>query len=108
MTVKSPSTSPSHPGLSLNLAPDALRPIVAEIVREVMAQLDQARAALPEDRLCFSEPEAAHLLGLNTHQLRDERLRGRITASKIVGRQTRYLREDLITYLMRSRTDAAG
>jgi hypothetical protein len=99
---------PKHdaPGLSLSLPPETLRPIITEIVREVLAQLDQARAALP-DRLAYSEAEAARLLGLHSHQLRDERLRGRITASRIVGRQMRYQREDLVAYLMRERVNGA-
>ena len=56
------------------------------------------RATLP-DKLAFTEAEAARLLSLNTHQLRDERLRGRITASKIVGNRIAYRREDLLEYL---------
>ena len=70
-----------------------------------MARLwdDEARLG---DRLAFDEPTAARLLSLEPHQLRDERLRGRITASTIVGRRIRYLREDLLAYLGRNRTEA--
>jgi hypothetical protein len=102
---KHPSAPAVHAGASLTIDPETLRPLVAEIVHQVLATLDQAKAAVPSDRLAYSEPEAARLLGLNGHQLRDERLRGRIAASKIVGRQTRYLREDLIAYLMRERIE---
>ena len=49
--------------------------------------------------MAYSEEEAARLLGLNSHQLRDERRRGRTAASQFVGRQIRYLREDLISDL---------
>jgi hypothetical protein len=91
------------PPLSLSLDAAALRPLVQVVVHEVLAAVEQDRARVP-DRLAFSEQEAARLLGLNVHQLRDERLRGRIQASQVVGRRVRYLREDLINYLMASRT----
>ena len=47
--------------------------------------------------------DAARLLGLEQHQLRDERRRGRLTASRIVNREIRYLRSDLMQYLLRRR-----
>jgi hypothetical protein len=89
--------------VSLSLDATALRPLVQVVVRETLAALEADRARVP-DRLAYSEAEAARLLGLNVHQLRDERLRGRIAASQVVGRRVRYLREDLINYLMTSRT----
>jgi hypothetical protein len=47
------------------------------------------------------------LLGLEAHQLRDERRRGRIAASRIVNRSIRYLRSDLMDYLHRHRSNGA-
>jgi hypothetical protein len=82
--------------------PAALRPLIAQVVAETLARLEETRAAVP-DRLAYSEPEAAALLGLNPHQLRDERRRGNIAASQVVGKRVRYLRQDLIDYLMRHR-----
>jgi hypothetical protein len=82
----------------LTLHAEALRPLVQMIVAEVLARTQASSAHVP-DRLTFSEPEAAALLGLKPHQLRDERRRGRIGASSIVGRRVRYVREDLIQYL---------
>jgi hypothetical protein len=89
---------PQASALSLHLDVVALRPLVELVVAEVLARCreDEARLA---DRLAYSEEEAARLLGLETHQLRDERLRGRIAASQIVGRRIRYTREDLLGYL---------
>jgi hypothetical protein len=84
--------------VSLAVDPDALKPLVAAVVREVLAQVREAEGQLP-DKLCFSEAEAARLLGLNPWQLRDERRRGRITASAIVGNRIRYSRADLLKYL---------
>jgi hypothetical protein len=93
--VEAPSNT-----LSLGLIDvDQLRPLISEIVELTLERLDQARATLPADRLAYSEAEAAALLGLEQHVLRDERLRGRIQASQVVGRRIRYTREDLISYL---------
>jgi hypothetical protein len=75
------------------------------VVREALAQLEAARAAVPE-RLAYSEQEAARLIGLEPHQLRDERRRGRISASTVVGKRIRYTRDDLVNYLMSRRTEA--
>jgi hypothetical protein len=86
-------------GLSLRLDPEALKPLIESIVAETLARLEAGRAHL-DGKLAYSEPEAARLLGLQPHQLRDERLRGRIQASQIVGRRIRYLREDLTAYLL--------
>jgi hypothetical protein len=85
--------------MQLQIDGAVLRPLIAEVVREVLAQLRKADAALPEGKLAFSEAEAARLLGLNPWQLRDERLRGKITAAKVVGRRVQYSREDLVAYL---------
>jgi hypothetical protein len=86
-------------GVALQLPLEALKPLIAEVVQEALRQLDAARAALV-DRLGYSEEEAARLLSLAPHVLRDERLRGRIQASQIVGRRIRYTRDDLVSYLM--------
>ena len=91
--------------MQVNFSPDDLRPLVATIVTEALTQLRADEAALG-DQLAFSEPKAARLLELEPHQLRDERLRGRIAASQIVGRRIRYLRADLVEYLARHRTEA--
>src|SRR5262245_22421943 len=87
------------PGVALHLDSEALRPLVRAIAAEVVAELEKSRAALG-DRLAYSEDEAARLLGLDSWQLRDERRRGRIKASSIVGRRIRYAREDLTAYLL--------
>jgi hypothetical protein len=78
--------------------------LATEVAQQVLAKVEAARAVAGQERLAYSEREAAALLGLKWHQLRDERLRGRIASSKIVGDRIRYLREDLVAYLMRSRS----
>jgi hypothetical protein len=90
--------------VSLLLPPELLRPLIAEVVREVLAALEADRARLG-DRLAYSEAEAARLLGLHVHQLRDLRLRGGIRAAKIVGGRIAYTREDLLNYLAGCRTE---
>jgi ribose 1,5-bisphosphokinase PhnN len=102
------SRTPPPPAVAVTFDASALRPLIAEVVREVLAQVEADRAKLPEGRLCYSEPEAAALLGVEPHVLSDERRRGRITASKIMGRRIRYLREDLVAYLRGRRTDWEG
>lgn len=97
---------PPPAALALAIDAAALAPLVRQIVGEVLAQLEAARAAVPESKLCYGESEAAALLDLKPHQLRDERLRGRIAASEIVGRRVRYTRADLMTYLAERRTAA--
>jgi Helix-turn-helix domain len=94
---------------SLTLPPDLLRPLVAAVVREVVEQLEAARAAVGGElgRISYGEQEAARMLGLKVHQLADERRRGRISASRIVRGRIAYLREDLVNYLMERRIQAA-
>ena len=91
--------------LNVSLDADALRPVIEAAVAETLARLacDEARLG---DRLAVDEPTAARMLSLEPHQLRDERLRGRIAASAIVGRRIRYQRQDLLAYLARNRTEA--
>jgi hypothetical protein len=107
VTTPHPSfpTTPPADGVRLAFDPGALRPLIVEVVREVLGQVEAARATVP-DRLAFSEPEAARLLGLAYHQLRDERRRGKIAASQVVGRRIRYTRDDLVAYLAARPTGA--
>src|SRR5262245_42476289 len=88
--------------LSLNFEPEALEPLIRHVVEETLARLEAERGKL-DGRLAYSEPEAAALLGLQAHQLRDERRRSRIAASTIVGKWVRYLHEDLVRHLMAGR-----
>ncbi len=93
--------------LLLPVAAEALRPLIAAVVVEVLDRIGRAEAALPE-RLAFGEAEAARLLSLHVHQLRDERLRGRIKASIGPGRKILYCRQDLCDYLAARRWEGNG
>jgi len=79
--------------MHLQLSADELRPLIEAVVAECLAQLPVA-----DDRIAYSEPEAAQMLGVKSTTLRDERLRGRVEASK-VGRKVRYTRAQLLAYL---------
>jgi hypothetical protein len=94
--------------VGLSLPVEALRPLVEQVVDVALARLEAARAMLPDGRLCYSEPEAAALLGLHVHQMRDERTRGRISASVGPGRKILYTRQDLLDYLAARRWQANG
>jgi len=83
--------------MEIKLDGDDLGPLVRRITREVVAEL--ARTFPQEDRLAYSEPEAADLMGLRAHVLADERRRGRIGCCRIVGGRVRYTREQLAAYL---------
>lgn len=77
-----------------------LRPLVEQVVEATLKKLAENKSALgADDRMAFSEAEAARMLGMNSHQLRDERLRGRVTGSITSGRRVKYTRADLDAYL---------
>jgi hypothetical protein len=93
--------------LSLHIESEALRPLIGQIVREVLTELERDRATVA-GRMAYSEEEAARLIGLEPHVLRDERRRGRIAASSIVGRRIRYTPADLASYLAARRVNNAA
>ncbi len=97
---------PAEAPFALSIPTEALTPLIAAVVEQTLARLESARSAVGE-RIAFSEPEAAPLIGLNPHQLRDQRRRGKIAASAIVGKRVRYMREDLVNYLLARRTSAS-
>jgi len=85
--------------MHVSLSKEDLQPLVKEIVSELLLAPEGEHLALsPDGRLAYSEPEAATLLGLPAHRLRDARLRGEISARK-VGRAYRYARSELIRFI---------
>jgi hypothetical protein len=95
----------SKNSVSLNIHLEAFRPMVKAVVEEVLAQREADQATVGS-KFAYSEEEAAQLVGLKPHQLRDERGRQRISFSRIVGGRIRYTPEDLEGYLRRSREPA--
>lgn len=86
--------------MKLQLDHEELRPLIKEVVRETLKSTEVLDAKM-DDRIGFTEPEAAKLLGVNRHVLRDCRLRNEITARK-VGKRYIYHRAALSDFLLRS------
>jgi hypothetical protein len=91
--------------MQVMIDPAELAPIIAATVSATLAQIQADNAQLG-DRLAIPEPEAARLLSMEPHQLRDERRRGRIAASVVVGKRIRYARQDLLEYMAKRRVEA--
>lgn len=85
-------------GINLELDPETLKPLIEQAVETALVRLQETQAAL-NCKLAYSEPEAAALLSLEPHQLRDERRRGRVEASVGPGRKILYTRGQLLAYL---------
>ena len=88
--------------LSMRVDVGKLRPLLHQLVLEVLANV-------PADfqtshRLAYPEPEAAALIGIPQHSLRDCRLRGEIQGLKI-GKRICYMRDELVTFLLSKRID---
>ena len=79
-----------------------LRPLIEQIVTEVVKQVEEVSSRHGE-RIAYTEPEAAALLGVAPHVLRDCRLRGEVEGSKC-GKRIVYRREDLFTLLEANRS----
>ncbi|MEX2140578.1 MAG: helix-turn-helix domain-containing protein [Pirellulales bacterium] len=79
-----------------------LRPLIERVVGTVLDRLESQREAVGE-RIAYSEAEAASLLGVQRHVLRDARLRGELFGCR-VGKRICYEREELLRFL-RSRRD---
>jgi hypothetical protein len=94
--------------MQLHFDPGTLRPLIQAVVAEALAQLEADRARVGGDKLCYSEAEAAALLSLHEHQLRDERRRGRVQASVGPGRKILYGKTDLLAYLASRRWTGNG
>lgn len=90
--------------MNLHIDPADLRPLVQTVVNEVLASIGNNEARLPASRLAFPEAEAAALLGLKPHVLRDARLRGEINGS-LLGKRICYTRNDLMDWLRSRRVE---
>lgn len=85
----------------LELDADELRPLIETVVAEVLAATE-ADTFRVNGRLAYPESEAAALLGVRPHVLRDARLRGEIEAAT-VGRRIVYTTDALMAYLREHR-----
>lgn len=85
--------------MQLTLDTYDLQPLIEQVVAETIAKIEANQAKL-NGRLAYSEPEAAALIGVQQHVLRDCRLRGEIQASK-AGKRWLYQRDELLRFLNR-------
>lgn len=81
--------------MHLDLSADDLRPLVAEVVRQV---IEATATAASNGKLGYTEAEAAEALGVPRHVLRDCRLRQEIHARK-VGKRFVYSAAELRRFL---------
>ena len=88
--------------MQINLNDGDLEPLVTKVVAKVLAQREADGEKLG-GRLAFTEPEAAAMVGVRPHVLRDCQLRGEIVGSKI-GKRVMYSREQLLALMERNRT----
>lgn len=75
-----------------------LQPVIAAAVRATLAEIAASEAKLGNDRLGYTESQAAQLLGIAKHVLADARRRGEIFARKC-GKAYLYDRRELLRYL---------
>jgi excisionase family DNA binding protein len=78
-----------------------LRPVITAVVEQVLEHVHQRECKLENGRLAYNEAEAAALLGIARHVLRDARLKGEIQGSRI-GRKVLYSRDELVAFLRRA------
>ncbi len=83
--------------MKITLEPADLKPLVEQIVTETVERLADERAKMG-GRLGFTEAEAAELIGVARHTLRDCRLRGEIEG-RLVGKKIVYSRDELLRFL---------
>jgi hypothetical protein len=87
--------------LQIQFDHDAIRPLIHLAIAEVIERMEADRAKL-SGRLAFTEAEAAVLLGVKPHVLRDCRRRGELAGAK-VGSKIVYTRADLLEFLERQK-----
>lgn len=90
--------------LKIQFDQDDLRPLVHLAVAEALDCLEEERAKF-NGRLAFIEAEAASLLGVKPHVLRDCRRRGELQGAK-VGSRIVYTRADLLKFLERQKENS--
>lgn len=72
---------------------DELRPVIQATVCAILEEIKPMDARL-KDRIAFSEKEAAELMGVPQHVLRDARYRGEVSAKRL-GKKVMYSLHEL-------------
>ena len=82
---------------------DDLRPIIEQVVTETLARVDDDRPG--DDRLAYTESEAAAMIGLEQHVLREQRRLGRIEPCAVrPGRRVLYTPASIRAFLANGAT----
>jgi hypothetical protein len=79
-----------------------LAPLIESVVAATLDRLEAERGKA-SSKLAYTEPEAAALLSIRPHVLRDARLRGEIRGAR-VGKRILYERDELLAFLRRRGT----
>ena len=87
--------------MNISFDADDLEPVIKATVSVVLEQLEADRAKF-NGKLAFPEAEAASLLGIAPHVLRDCRRRGELIGSK-AGAKIVYEKTELLRFLERNR-----
>ena len=91
--------------MKIFIEPADLRPIIELVVTETLARVDDDRPG--DDRLAYTEAEAATMVGLDIHVLREQRRLGRIKCCKAKpGRRILYTPSAIRAFLDGGVTDA--
>ena len=78
--------------MKIHIDDDELKSLVKMAVRETIELASQ------DERLAYTEMEAAKLIGVARHVLRDERLRGRVPHGKC-GKKIVYSKRQLLEFI---------
>ena len=84
------------------LTQEEIEKLIDSAVSKAFAAALDINPDLASNRLAYSEMEAASLLGVKHHVLRDARIRGEVSATRVGGRHA-YTRDELISYLERGK-----
>jgi hypothetical protein len=91
--------------MKIELDPADLQPVIEQTITAVLERLEADRALLG-GKLACREAEAARLMGIPPHSLRDARLRGEIRGCR-VGSRVLYERSELLAFLARQREEGS-
>ena len=89
--------------MQVELKVDDVRPIVRACLVEILEREDGILSQLDRERIAYPEREAAALLGVAPHVVRDLRLKGQLHGKRF-GRGVLYEKQELIRFL-RERDD---
>ena len=78
--------------MEIRFSRDDLKPIIETVITEMTDRFGE------DGRLAFDETEAAKLIGVARHVLRDERLKGRVKHGN-AGRKILYSRKQLLDFI---------